>query len=149
MNKITVSEKIQKLVEGLNYFFIDIIIKGSENNLVFEIYIDNETGIASSDCSLVSKAVQEFLENMEDPVLNYKIDVSSPGVSRPLKYLGQFEKHLNRYFEVKYMVGEENKKETMKLIAVNNEILIFNNGKDETPISFNNIKSAKVKISFG
>ncbi|KUG25063.1 hypothetical protein ASZ90_005133 [hydrocarbon metagenome] len=74
--------------------------------------------------------------------------MSSPGVDRPLKYLKQYTKHLNRDFMIKYEVEEEVKKQKGKLIQIIDEKLLFQFGKEEILIPFNKIIEAKVQISF-
>ncbi|MEM9930098.1 MAG: ribosome maturation factor, partial [Bacteroidota bacterium] len=87
----------------------------------------------------------------------YTLNVSSPGVDRPLKFLRQYRKNIGRNLDVTTLEGD---KHTGKLTTVNEDHLILEakvrrkEGKrkktviEETPISFDNIKKAIVKISF-
>ena len=78
----------------------------------------------------------------------YRLDVSTPGVDRPLKFLKQFPKHINRNFEVTYKAGDEARTITGKLLSVEREELTFLSDKKEVLIEFKNITTAKVIISF-
>ncbi|SRR5690554_5923087 len=146
---------IREAVEKNGFFLIDLQFRGTTNNRIFEIYIDGEKNISAEDCALVSREINSQLEESIDT--SYRLDVSSPGVDRPLKYLKQFPKHINRKFEVSYTKQDpentdapgETKKITGKLISVDGEDLIFKlNNQSEIKINFNNIKKAKVIISF-
>ena len=77
----------------------------------------------------------------------YRLDVSSPGTDRPLIYLKQYSKHIDREFEVSYTSAEKKKKLKGKLISMNGEQLTFFTDK-EIEINFNDIIKAKVLISF-
>lgn len=146
---------IRETVEGNGFFLIDLQFRGTTNNRIFEIYIDGEKNISAEDCAVVSREINSQLEESIDT--SYRLDVSSPGVDRPLKYLKQFPKHINRKFEVSYTQQDpanpdapgETKKITGKLISVEDTDLIFKlNNQSEIKINFNNIKKAKVIISF-
>ena len=80
--------------------------------------------------------------------LKYRLDVSSPGTDKPLKFLSQFPKHINRKFEVSYTSNDETKKLSGKLIKVEGDTLVFLSNQNEISINFNNIKKAKVIVSF-
>lgn len=140
--------KIAETAENHGCLLVDVIFRGSNNIPVVEIFVDNEKGVDIELCSVISREINDIIETEELLAPNFRLDVSSPGVDRPLKYLLQYKKHLNRNFEIAYQVGEEKKKLKGKLININGEKLIFESGKSEIEIDFNSIKTAKVLISF-
>ena len=140
--------KIAETAEKHGCLLVDVTFRGSNNNPVVEVFVDNEDGVTIELCSDISREINEIIETEELLAANFRLDVSSPGVDRPLKFLQQYKKHLNRNFEVTYIIGEEKKKIKGKLIKINGEKLIFESGKSEIEIDFNSIKSAKVLISF-
>jgi ribosome maturation factor RimP len=79
---------------------------------------------------------------------SYRLDVSSPGTDRPLKYLIQYPKHINRKLEIEYKDGDESKKVVGKLIRIVAEDLFIEEKKNEFKINFESITKAKVLISF-
>ncbi len=148
--KEKIRNKIGEILEEKNYLLIDFVWRGSEQRPVLEIFMDNETGITTDDCYEVSREVEKFID--ENGFLKqYRLDVSSPGVDKPLVYLAQYPKHVGRNFEVEYSENDETKKAEGKLLAVDGEKLTFEFGKKEKKtheLNFNNIKKAKVIISF-
>lgn len=148
LKKKILYRKIAETAEKRGCLLVDVTFRGSNNNPVVEIYVDNEEGVTIELCSDISREINEIIENEELLAANFRLDVSSPGVDRPLKFLQQYKKHLNRNFEVAYLIGEEKKKIKGKLININGEKLIFESGKSEIEIDFNSIKTAKVLISF-
>lgn len=146
--KKEIIEKISEIIRGFDYLLIDIVVRGSEQKPILEIFVDNETGVSADDCAEISKAVGEYLDDGELISSGYRLDVSSPGVERPLKFLQQYPKHLNRQFELSFTSGDEVKNIKAKLKAVEGERLVFVKGKDEYVLSIGDIKSAKVLISF-
>ena len=77
----------------------------------------------------------------------YRLDVSSPGVGRPLIHLKQFPKHINRKFEITYNSDGEKKKTAGRLKEIDGENLIFFSNK-EIKINFPDVIKAKVLVDF-
>jgi len=134
--------------EKLGFLLIDVSFRGDERNRIIEIYIDSETGISTEDCARLSDEINTILDEQNLISSNYRLDVSSPGVDRPLKYLDQYKKHQNRKFEIVYESGEQIRKEVGKLDHIEDDVLYFYINNILTPVNFNQIKSAKVLISF-
>ena len=148
MEKQQLSKKIEEIVSSHGYFLIELIFRGDRNLLVIELYIDNEIGITTDDCSKVSNVVNEVIESQNLIDTSYRLDVSSPGIERPLKFFAQYKKHMNRKLEIEYSDGEEKKKIVGKLIRIHDNDLFLEEKKNEVKISFENVIKAKVLISF-
>jgi len=146
-NKPLISEKIKNIVEQLGFLLIEINFRGNDNDLVLEIFIDNEVGIITSDCVDVSRACGDLIESENLIESKYRLDVSSPGIDRPLMYIQQFQKNIDRFFELEFE-GQVGEKFVAKLLDVNNEILKFQIDNKIEEVNFNNIKSAKVVVRF-
>jgi ribosome maturation factor RimP len=145
--KEKITNIVTETVKNNGFFLIELIIRGLEKNRIIEVYIDGEKDISADDCAFVSREIDQQLEALTE--FPYRLDVSSPGVDRPLKFLKQYPKHLNRNFEVSYFQNDETKKLSGRLIALDGEELTFLiNNQAEKKVNFNNIKKAKVTISF-
>ena len=148
MEKAKIFDKIEKIVRSQGFLLIEFNIRGDSHLKVLEIFIDGEKGITSDDCSNVSRAINEAIQAEDLVEANYRLDVSSPGVDRPLKYLVQYSKHINRNFEITFKIGEEIKKLNAKLTRIEGNKLYFLDKNSEYNIEFEDIISAKVLISF-
>ncbi len=137
-----------EVAEKNKFFLVDFVARGNNNSRIYEIFIDGENNISADDCAVVSRDINSQIELIPDFGLIARLDVSSPGVDRPLIYLKQYPKHINRNFEVTYKSGEGKKKLSAKLNRVNGDDLIFASKNQEIIINFNNIIKAKVIISF-
>ena len=148
-NEANIAQKIAEIVERKGFFPIEIIIRGIPSKRVMEVFIDGENDVSADDCANVSREINSELENLPEAGNDYRLDVSSPGVDKPLKFLKQYPKHIKRNFEVSYKSGEETKKILGKLISVEEENLTFLcKTVGEVKVKFNNIKKAKVTVSF-
>lgn len=147
----TIKEKILKIVEnsllGTEFLLIETNIRGDQRKRIIEVFVDSAKNISADDLAELSRKINEFLSEDEE-IGNYRLDVSTPGVERPLRFIEQFPKNINRNFELEYFFGNEVMKLKAKLISVNGKELIFNDGKNEFLINHNQIIKAKVLISF-
>lgn len=147
MEKLKILEKFEEIIASEGFLLIDFVIRGDDKLRVIEIFIDGESAVTADDCMRVSRLIEKAIDS-ESLFKNYRLDVSSPGVDRPLKYLVQYNKHINRKFDVSYKEDDKIKKVTGKLIRIDGNQLIFQEKNQEVKINFEDIVKAKVLISF-
>lgn len=83
-------ELLRPVIEGMGYEWVGAEFDGHQR--VLRIYIDSPDGIGLEDCSKVSYQVSGVLD-VEDPISGrYQLEISSPGMDRPLFELSQFER---------------------------------------------------------
>ncbi len=137
-----------ELAEKLGYFVIDVIIRGDSRKRILEVFVDAEKNVSADDLAEMSRELNEIIESENLIKESYRLEVSSPGVDRPLKFLKQYPKHINRKFEVVYKSEDSEEKFAGKLIAVERDLLTFQEKEKNILIKFNQIITAKVLISF-
>ncbi len=143
-NIVQISEKI---TSDRGLILIDVIVRGHEKNRVIEVFIDGDKNITAGDCAEINRKLNEIIEEENIITSSYRLDVSSPGTDRPLLYLKQYLKHIDRQFEVSYNSSDTKKKFKGTLININGEQLTFLTDS-EIVINFSDIIKAKVVISF-
>jgi ribosome maturation factor RimP len=149
MNSENIKEITEDVVRNSGYFLIDFNLRGHGRNQVIEVYIDGRQYINANDCAKVSHELDNKLQEIVGLEETYRLDVSSPGIDRPLKFIEQFPKHLNKKFELIYKLNDEEKKSEAELMNVQNDELTFQtNDKKEFILKFSNIIKAKVFLSF-
>ncbi|MCB1875202.1 MAG: ribosome maturation factor RimP [Chromatiales bacterium] len=83
---------LQPAVEGLGYELVGVQHITGGHRPVLRVYIDNEQGITVDDCEKVSRQVSAVLD-VEDPIRGeYTLEVSSPGLDRPLMRPEHFQR---------------------------------------------------------
>ena len=113
---------------------------------MIEVFIDGEINISADKCAVVSREIIKLIDEKE-LLKSYRLDVSSPGVDRPLIYLQQFPKHINRLFEIEFNASGTSSTFKGRLVSVENEVLTFQSDK-EIKLRFPDIIKAKVLVSF-
>lgn len=148
MDKEIILKRIEEIVKSQNLLLIDSVVRGDNRFRILEIFVDGEVSITSETCTELSRMIKTVIEEENLIETNFRLDVSSPGIDRPLKFLIQYKKHINRGFELQYSIDDAVKSIKTKLTGIDDNILTFNDGKNEIKIRFEEIKSAKVLISF-
>ena len=81
----TVTALAEPIVQELGLELVEVRYQRESHGWVLRFIVDRETGVTVDDCARVSREVGHLLE-VEDPIDNpYTLEVSSPGLDRPLK----------------------------------------------------------------
>ena len=140
--------EIEKAVQNAGLMLVDLVIRGKDNNRIIEIFVDGDDFVTTKVCTDLSREIGEVFDKADLISSKYRLEVSSPGIGRPLKYLRQYKKNLDKHFEIEFAEENETKKVKGKLIEINGQVLFFGAGKEVINIDFSNIKTAKVLIRF-
>ncbi len=146
--KQKIAQIAKDISERNNLFLIDLILRGNESKRIIEVYIDGEVIVTADTLAAVSREIDDRIYKEELISGSYRLDVSTPGVERPLKYLQQYVKHIGRKMQMKVNLNGEEKEFTGKLLRVEESNLFFDIENVESLIKFEQIISAKVIISF-
>lgn len=100
----TLDERLAALVRGMGYEFVGYELLRQGRHSVLRIYIDTdktEKGVTLDDCARVSHQVSAMLD-VEDPIQGqYTLEVSSPGLNRPLFELAHYQRFVGQQVKVR------------------------------------------------
>jgi ribosome maturation factor RimP len=152
----TILQKTEQLVTEIlshepEYFLVEVKLKPTNN---IKVYIDGDKGISIEKCVYFNRQLYKKIEDTHlFPAGDFSLEVSSPGVDKPLKMHRQYIKNIGRNVEVAFTDGS--KKQGKLLQATNNDIILEQTSgkgkKQETQqlvIPFSNIKTTTVQIQF-
>lgn len=154
MSTDTNLETVKKLLLPLlteDVFLVEIKVKPINN---FKIYIDADEGLGIEKCIKINRALYKQMEEMGlYPEGDFSLEVSSPGLTEPLKLLRQYKKNIGRLVTVTPIEGNTLEGQ---LIAVTEEDLTLEitegKGKKEVvrqqTIPFSEVKTTLVQIKF-
>lgn len=138
------------LADGMGYELVDVEYVKEGQHWYLRIYIDKEGGVSLDDCQSFSSKVNVLLDEA-DPIKNsYFLEVSSPGLDRPLKKAADFDRYLNRDIEVNLYTqldGSKYYKGINKGLDGDMLALELSDGK-ELVIPFKNVGSARLYFEF-
>lgn len=101
---------LQPAVEGMGYEFVGVEYLPQGRRSLLRVYIDSPSGVTVDDCEQVSYQVSGVLE-VEDPLKGaYTLEVSSPGLDRPLFTLEQFRRFCGQRVQLRLSSPHEGRR---------------------------------------
>ena len=112
------------------------------------IIIDSEYGLTLDDTAKLTKTLKrtEKLDSLFPE--GFRLEVSTPGIDSPLMEPFQYKKNLNRNLNVVYLEGGSEFKITSKIVSANDDSFELKKDDKTFFLSYSQVKSAKVKVSF-
>ena len=142
-------EMLQGAVEDLGCELWGIECQRTGRFMTVRLFIDKEGGVTVDDCADVSRQVSAILD-VEDPIADkYNLEVSSPGLDRPLFTLPQFERYIGQDIAVHLRIPVmERRKWQGKLERIENDMVTLIVDGQEQVLVFSNIQKANVVAKF-
>lgn len=132
-----IEAKTEKLVlpiiEENDFELVDVEYVKEAGNNYLRIYIDKEGGITINDCEVVSRQLGDLLDEEDYISSAYILEVSSPGLGRPLKKEKDFARNIQKEVDVKLYKQINKQKEYMGiLVDYDKDKIVLELDKDET-----------------
>ena len=162
--KTKIEEWLKPELDERNLFLVDIKFPAGRQ---IEVYIESDEGIHISECASVSRFLEKKLDESGLVPDNYILEVSSPGMSNPIKVPRQYKRRIGRIFEVlkndgtqieAELVAADEEKIKLREVAEkkkkkisNRQLAISNNEKNqpkEFELRFDEIKRATLQFKF-
>ena len=141
----SLSKLIQPVIEALGCQLWGVDFSSQGRRSLLRIYIDKAGGVSLDDCEKVSRQISSLLD-VEDPIAgHYTLEVSSPGMDRPLYHLEQFQQYIGQQVSIKLIRGFEGRKNfSGQLTAVKNSEVVIQVGDEQhvlgiTPQNINHL----------
>ncbi|MFP4624374.1 MAG: ribosome maturation factor RimP [Gemmatimonadota bacterium] len=106
MAEQSLADALEERTEALGFEVVELERTGSKNRPVFRLRVDRPDsvpgqGVGLDDCARISRALEEYLDARDTIPANYVLEVSSPGVERPLVKRRDFERFTGHEVAVK------------------------------------------------
>ncbi len=143
--EITLKDRLLSLISSMGYEFVGCELQRQGRRSLLRIYIDNEAGITLTDCTNVSRQVSAMLD-VDDPIQGmYTLEISSPGLDRPLFERAHYQKVIGSRIKVRvYSPIEDRRNFVGLLLRVEEENIVLLVDEKEVIFPFSNIDKAKV-----
>lgn len=150
MQKHYLQDMIEPVVENLGYELVRVITIGQVNSTL-QVMIDvadHSRDITVDDCATVSRALSDLLDE-KDPIKDkYSLEVSSPGLDRPLTKLEHFERYVGYEIKLETESKIENRKRFKgKVSKIAGQDVVMVMDEVEYTIPFSEINKAKLVIT--
>ncbi len=143
------TDMLRPAVEETGKSLLGIEFVSAGNNSVLRLFIDHESGVDVDDCAEVSRQVSAILD-VEDPISSeYNLEVSSPGLDRPLFELEHFQAVLGETINLKLSVPLNGRRKFKgQLVNIDNDTLIVVVDGLDYELVISNIDKANLVANF-
>jgi ribosome maturation factor RimP len=153
MGKGSVAESIEELVTPIinenRLELVDVEYKKEGKNWFLRIFIDKEGGVTVDDCTQVSRQIEDLIEVEEVVPSSYVLEVSSPGLDRPLKKEKDFLRFQGKRAHVTtYTPIQQQKNFKGTIVDFQKDVLFLSIDGQPVEIPRNQIAKAKLEIEF-
>lgn len=103
-----IKEAADPVLEREGGFVVDVQLRLERRSVLIQLYIDTDKGITIDECARVSRELRSVLETQRTlEGSDFRLEVSSPGMDKPLRLLRQYPKNVGRRFSVRFNTGAE------------------------------------------
>lgn len=150
----TAPEKLESIVrttvEAMGYELVGVELAGlPKSGLLLRVYIDHENGITLDDCGAVSHQISGVLD-VEDPIAeHYDLEISSPGLDRPLFTKEHFERFKGRKVKVKLNAKLDGRRKIVGLLkGTEDESVLVEQDSQVYRLPLTQIETARLEPEF-
>jgi len=138
------------IIEANKVELADVEFVKEGQNWYLRIYIDKDGGVAIDDCEAVSRAIEKVIDEKDPIEQAYILEVSSPGIDRPLKKEADFVKYAGEVVDVKIYKAINKQKEFQgKLKCLEGTVVtIIDDEGEELSFERKDIASIRLAVLF-
>lgn len=141
-------EILQPIVEEHGFELVDVEYVKEGSNWYLRAYIDKPGGITVNDCETVSRKLSDILDERDYIDDAYILEVSSPGLGRPLKKEKDFKRSLGEEVEIRTYRMIEKQKEFTGILRAYDETTVTIEMENGTEKTFEKSNIALIRLAF-
>lgn len=141
-------ELLQPIIEKNQFELVDVEYVKEGSNWYLRAYIDKPGGITVDDCEVVSRALSELLDQNDFIEDSYILEVSSPGLGRPLKKEKDFQRSLGEEVEIRTYRAVNRQKEFIGLLKAYDKESVTIEYEDGAEQTFLRSDIALIRLAF-
>lgn len=140
---------LEPTISAMGYEFVGVEYAGEAGRNTLRIYIDTATGVTLEDCESVSHQISGLLD-VEDPVGGaYDLEVSSPGMARPLFRIEDYERFAGELTKIRLAIPEDGRRNFKgKLIGVESGHVVIEVDGQIFKLRFEQIERARLEPQY-
>ena len=137
-----ISAVITPAINALGFYIEDVTITSAGRRSLITVIVDGDTHLSLDQVTVATKAISEIMETISAVGDNsFTLEVTSPGLDRPLTKARHWQKNINRLIKVVLLDGSEIKGRIKNVNEVSATV-------DEKNINYSDIKRATLEIEF-
>ena len=152
MAKADYESRTEKLLDPIirehKFELVDVEWVKEAGNYYLRAYVDKEGGITIDDCELVSRALSDLLDRYDFISENYILEVSSPGLDRPLKKDKDFARSIGKEVELRLFKAVDKKKEFAGVLSAFDKETVTISAEDGSEKTFRRKDISMIRLAF-
>ncbi|HAP66238.1 MAG TPA: ribosome maturation factor RimP [Nitrospinae bacterium] len=148
---MAVENLVKPLVESEKMELVDVEYRKEGKAWYLRIFIDKDGGVKIDDCQNISYQIEKLLDVEDIIPHSYTLEVSSPGIERPLKKLKDYERFREKLAKI-YLYSPVNNKKNLvgKIIDVEGDAISIEekDGKEIIKVNYKDISKANLMFEF-
>lgn len=136
------------IVEGLGFELVDVEYVKEGSNWYLRGYIDKEGGISINECVDVSRLFNEKLDQEDFIEDSYIMEISSPGLGRPLKKEKDYARSMGKELEIRTYRAVNRQKEFYGILTAYDADTVTIEMEDESTMTFQKSDLALIRLAF-
>lgn len=136
------------LVEQHHFELVDVEYIKEGSSWYLRAYIDKEGGIAIGDCEMISRILSDWLDKEDFISDSYILEVSSPGLGRPLKKEKDFVRSIGKEVEVKLYRARDKQKDFTGILTEYDKDTVTIELEDASRVTFERREIALIRLAF-
>lgn len=141
-------ELLMPIIEENNYELVDVEYVKEAGNWYLRAYIDKEGGFTIGDCEKVSRAFSDLLDEHDFIEDAYILEVSSPGLGRPLKKEKDYVRSMGKELEIRTYRALDGEKEFYGILTAYDDKTVTIRQEDESLKTFAKNEIALIRLAF-
>lgn len=139
---------LMPLMEAHQFELVDVEFVKEAGTWFLRAYIDKPGGITIDDCEVVSRALSDLLDEKDFIEEAYILEVSSPGLGRPLKKDKDFDRSLGESVEVRLFKAMDKQKEFTGILKAWDKDTVTLEFEDEAGLTIERANIALIRLAF-
>lgn len=142
-----VTELVNNLLSGDAVELIDVEYVKEGQDFFLRVFIDKPNGVTINDCETLSRKMDKQLDEYDWIKEQYYLEVSSPGLDRPLKKPADFQRNIGKQVEVKLYQLQDGKKQFEGILISKDDDQIVIEVEGEQRMTFTESQVALVRLA--
>lgn len=143
----SVKNKVIELIEGPlteeGCVLADVVLSRYKNNSTLKIFVYSANGVDIGECARLSRIVGEVIDSTDLLESGYTLEVSSPGLDRPLKTSRDFKYRVGETVRINF-IDPKRKKITAEIVSADENSVALKDDSDTFEIELVDIEKAKI-----
>ena len=144
--------EFERRVESLGFELVDVRARGSGGRVSVQVRIDQPDstpghGVTADDCASVSRVLEEYLDESGELGSRYVLEVSSPGIERPIRRRRQWERFVGHDVRVR-LPGRGMTRATIVQLANDESVVLRLKDGDELTVALEDAREATLVVDW-